>query len=111
MIPILEPAAKPKAEFHEWEECYVEVVKSLMSAMPPLPEYLAIEHVGSTAVPGCGGKGVIDLLGRYRAGHLDSVKAFLLELGFGRQGPEFARAWPETRPMYLAPSGGGRGRF
>ena len=34
-----------------------------------LPHVL-VEHVGSTAVPGCAGKGVIDLLIPYREGEL-----------------------------------------
>lgn len=66
-----------------------------------MPSFLTLEHVGSTAVPGCGGKGVIDVLALYRDGSLEAAKAYLLELGFGRQGAEFANPWPASRPMYL----------
>jgi GrpB-like predicted nucleotidyltransferase (UPF0157 family) len=101
MHPLIHPAAKPFAEYHEWDPRYPEVVRSLVSALGPLPPYLKIEHVGSTSIPGSGGKRVIDLLALYEGGFLNDAKAFLLAAGFGKQGPEFSRAWPEERPMFL----------
>jgi GrpB-like predicted nucleotidyltransferase (UPF0157 family) len=101
MQPLLHPASKPPVEYHEWDPQYPNVVHSLQSALSPLPPFLTLEHVGSTAVPGCGGKRVIDLLALYEDGFLGEAKAFLLAVGFGRQGPEFSRAWPKERPMYL----------
>lgn len=98
---VIEPANKPKAEYREWDPRYPQVVDALLRDLRPLPAYLEIEHIGSTAIQGCGGKGVIDLLGLYSEGRLVETKAYLLGIGFGRQGPEFARPWPEERPMYL----------
>ena len=46
---------------------------------------VAVEHVGSTAVPGCAGKGVIDLLLPYGEGELEPIKDTLEDLGFQRQ--------------------------
>ena len=100
-MTIFESASKPKAMFQDWDPRYPEVVGSLLSILVHLPVGIEIEHVGSTAVPGCGGKGIIDLLAIYPDGALDETNASLLSLGLSRQGPEFARAWPETRPMYL----------
>jgi len=97
---IVEPAAKPPAEYREWDPRCPDVVRGLVAALRP-PEFIAIEHVGSTAVPGCGGKGVIDLLALYRDGCLGAAKEFLSAAGFACQGPEFARRWPQERPMYL----------
>jgi GrpB-like predicted nucleotidyltransferase (UPF0157 family) len=58
---------------------------------------LQIEHIGSTAVPGCWGKGIIDLLVTYPAGSLRGARETLDCLGFQRQGgPE---PFPESRPM------------
>ncbi len=55
------------------------------------------EHVGSTAVPGCAGKGVVDLLLPVPDGEMAVVKELLDRLGFQRQtGPE---PFPEDRPM------------
>jgi GrpB-like predicted nucleotidyltransferase (UPF0157 family) len=46
---------------------------------------MAIEYVGSTAVPGCAGKGVVDLVVPYREDELSSVREALEDLGFQRQ--------------------------
>ncbi|HUF41568.1 MAG TPA: GrpB family protein [Verrucomicrobiae bacterium] len=58
---------------------------------------LQVEHIGSTAVPGCWGKGIIDLLVLYRAGELYSARAALDRLGFQRQ--PGSDPFPESRPM------------
>ncbi len=58
---------------------------------------LEVEHIGSTAVPGCWGKGIIDLLIGYPGGTLRAARETLDRLGFQRQGgPE---PFPESRPM------------
>lgn len=101
MHRLIQPASKPRAEYHEWDPRYPGVVRSFLSAMDPLPSFLGFEHVGSTAIPGAGGKRVIDLLALYEDGCLEKATAFLLGIGFGRQGPEFVRAWPDKRPMFL----------
>ena len=101
MRTIVNPAAKPKAEYREWDPLYPSAVRSLVSDLMPLPEYMTIEHVGSSAVSGCGGKGVIDLLALYQEGFLTASKEFLLSAGFCPQGREFLRPWPSDRPMLL----------
>jgi GrpB-like predicted nucleotidyltransferase (UPF0157 family) len=58
---------------------------------------VAVEHVGSTAVPGCAGKGVIDLLIPYGEGELEPIKDTLEDLGFQRQSTR--NPFPEDRPM------------
>ena len=57
----------------------------------------AVEHVGSTAVPGCAGKGVIDLLIPYQEDELEPLKRALEDLGFQRQSSR--DPFPEDRPM------------
>jgi len=58
---------------------------------------LQVEHIGSTAVPGCWGKGIIDLLIAYPGGSLRAARETLDGLGFQCQGgPE---PFPESRPM------------
>lgn len=69
------------------------LVQTILAAKPDL----RVEHVGSTAVPGCWGKGIIDLLVLYRRGDLEAARAALDKLQFQRQsGPD---AFPESRPM------------
>ncbi len=56
-----------------------------------------VEHIGSTAVTGCAGKGVVDLLVLSPAGSLRVACEALDRLGFQRQSG--ADSFSETRPM------------
>ena len=57
-----------------------------------------MEHVGSSSVPGCAGKGTLDLAIPYRDdAHLSAINDVLFALGFGRQ--RNRDPFPETRPM------------
>ena len=61
-----------------------------------LPD-VKVEHVGSTAVPGCAGKGVVDLMILYPPGRLPEVKDVLNALGFQHQTGR--SPFPEERPL------------
>jgi GrpB-like predicted nucleotidyltransferase (UPF0157 family) len=56
-----------------------------------------VEHVGSTSVPGCAGKGIVDLMIPVPDGQMDEVKRLLDRLGFQRQTSR--DPFPEDRPM------------
>jgi len=58
---------------------------------------LVVEHIGSTAVPSCAGKGIIDLMVLYPEGQLEATRNVIDSLGFQRQ--EFGDPFPEERPM------------
>lgn len=58
-----------------------------------------VEHVGSTAIPGCDGKGTIDLLLMYGPGRLAAARDTLDGLGFQRQTGH--DPFPEERPLRL----------
>ena len=60
---------------------------------------LCVEHVGSTSVQGCAGKGNIDLLIAVGGEEMAAAKELLDRLGFQRQ--TGGDAFPETRPMRL----------
>jgi GrpB-like predicted nucleotidyltransferase (UPF0157 family) len=70
-----------------------EVALVILARMPAL----RVEHVGSTAVPGCAGKGVVDLLVVYPPGHLDDTVGGLDALGFQPQ--TSGNPFPQERPM------------
>ncbi len=60
---------------------------------------LVVEHIGSTAVPGLPGKGIVDLAIAADAASIPHVVDALLALGFQRQpGPD---PFPPTRPMLV----------
>jgi GrpB-like predicted nucleotidyltransferase (UPF0157 family) len=69
-------------------------VAALISAHLPS---VGVEHVGSTAVPGCAGKGTVDLVIPVAEGEMDKVKALLDRLGFQHQTGQ--DPFPESRPM------------
>ena len=58
---------------------------------------VTVEHIGSTSVPGCAGKGIIDLMVLYPDGDLEAVKDALKRLGFQPQ--TVGHLMPESRPM------------
>ncbi len=58
---------------------------------------VVVEHVGSTSVPGCAGKGIVDLMVLYPTGTLPAVRDKLDDLGFQRQTGR--DPFPESRPM------------
>jgi GrpB-like predicted nucleotidyltransferase (UPF0157 family) len=61
-----------------------------------LPQ-IRVEHVGSTSVPGCAGKGIVDLMIAVQDGEMEKVKGLLDRLGFQRQTNR--DPFPEDRPM------------
>ncbi|HEU0113335.1 MAG TPA: GrpB family protein [Thermomicrobiales bacterium] len=64
-----------------------------------LPE-TRIEHIGSSAVPGCAGKNFVDLLIPYvDAAHLRAIDGVLFALGFGRQ--RRRDPFPDERPLRI----------
>ena len=59
-----------------------------------------VEHVGSSSVPGCDGKGYLDFVIPYRdVAHLDAINDALFALGFARQ--RGRDPFPESRPMRI----------
>jgi GrpB-like predicted nucleotidyltransferase (UPF0157 family) len=56
-----------------------------------------IEHIGSTAVAGCAGKGIIDLVVLYPDGQLAAIRDQIDAVGFQRQTTR--DPFPEERPM------------
>ena len=95
------PARKVEAAYHNWHSGYLLAAAHIIDITGCAPHPGTFEHVGSTAVPGCGGKGVMDMLYLYPAGALNDSVTYLLDLGLVRQGDEFAHRWPDSRPMLL----------
>jgi len=85
------------AEVHEWDPRTVEVAARVAELVRERRPDLTVEHIGSTAVPGLPGKGIVDLSIETTPEDIPGVVAVLYELGFGPQpGPD---PWPPTRPM------------
>jgi GrpB-like predicted nucleotidyltransferase (UPF0157 family) len=69
------------------------VMRILQTALPGIE----IEHVGSTSVPGCDGKGILDLMLLIPVGHLSEVCAIIDGMGFQHQSG--GKRHPDNRPM------------
>jgi len=70
-----------------------DAVALIESAVP----WLEVEHIGSTAVPDCAGKGIVDLMALYPAGKLEATREAIDRIGFQRQ--KAGHIFPEERPM------------
>jgi GrpB-like predicted nucleotidyltransferase (UPF0157 family) len=89
---------KPKAaEYLPYDSEAPRVAALIVEKIVAAKTDLTLEHIGSTAVPGCWGKGIIDLVVLYPDGELESARDTLDGLGFQRQSG--AECFPETRPM------------
>src|SRR5262245_2917752 len=87
------------AEFRAYNPEAGEVASKVVGVIQNIEPALRVEHIGSTSVPGCGGKGIIDLAVLYPEGLLARARSVLDEMGFQKQGgPE---PFPEERPMRL----------
>lgn len=97
--PIIARYEELPAACHDYD-ARASLVAALIAAAinQYLPEMI-VEHIGSTSVPGCAGKGVIDLMLLYHDGQLEAAKELLGALGFQ---PQSTRdPFPESRPMRL----------
>jgi GrpB-like predicted nucleotidyltransferase (UPF0157 family) len=83
-------------QIHQADPDAPEVARRLIALIATRWPATPAEHVGSTAVPGLAGKGIIDLLLAAEPAHIPAITKALLQLGFQPQHPA---AFPPTRPM------------
>jgi GrpB-like predicted nucleotidyltransferase (UPF0157 family) len=82
-----------------WDPRVLDVAEEVAALIRSRRPDLRVEHIGSTAVPGMPGKGIVDLGTEADPAEIPAITAAMYELGFGPQpGPD---AWPPTRPMHV----------
>jgi GrpB-like predicted nucleotidyltransferase (UPF0157 family) len=96
----IEPYTDAPATCDEYDVDAPAVAQLVARAITAVEAGLVVEHIGSTAVPGCAGKGIIDLMVLYPPGQLPQAKRALDALGFQRQSTH--DPFPEDRPMRVA---------
>ena len=107
-LPIL-PYERREAHVREWDPRTAEVAATIAAMVRRRRPDLVVEHIGSTAVPGLPGKGIVDLSVEVEPGQIPGVVEALSALGFGPQpGPD---PWPPTRPMLVGAVELGGGEF
>jgi GrpB-like predicted nucleotidyltransferase (UPF0157 family) len=97
---IIGPYVREPVACRPYDARSAEVARRVGDAVRAHLPGVTVEHVGSTSVPGCEGKGVVDLMIPVAPGQMEPVKALLEALGFQKQVPPAGHEpWPESRPM------------
>ena len=98
-LPPIGPYERRAAAVREWDPRVDVVAARVVDIIHSVRPELAIEHIGSTAVPGLPGKGIVDLGTEADPADIPAITGAMYGLGFGPQpGPN---PWPATRPMVV----------
>src|SRR5262245_34538911 len=89
----------PAASFQPYDPRCPEVARRVIALIEAKMPDSHVEHVGSTAIPGCAGKGVVDLMLLYPPGRLAAARDILDALGLQRH--DRPGAFPEERPVRI----------
>ncbi|MBI2762446.1 MAG: 5-(carboxyamino)imidazole ribonucleotide synthase [Chloroflexi bacterium] len=97
--PRILPYERRVAHVSEWDPRTVQVAAAVGAAIRRRRPDLVVEHIGSTAVPGLPGKGIVDLSVEAEPVQIPGIVDALYGLGFQSQpGPD---PWPPSRPMLV----------
>jgi len=96
LTPPIDPYRRAPVEVHQADPAAPEVARRLIELIATRRPGTPAEHVGSSAVAGLAGKGIIDLLLPAEPAQIPAVTQALLELGFRHQLPA---VFPAGRPM------------
>ena len=91
------PGAPKVVDLRPWDARGLAAANAVMRLLQAALPRIAIEHVGSTSVPGCDGKGILDLVMVIPAGHLNEVCEIVDGMGFQHQSG--GKRHPDSRPM------------
>ena len=98
-LPPIGPYERRAAAVREWDPRVDVVAARVVDIIHTVRPELVIEHIGSTAVPGLPGKGIVDLGTEADPAEIPAITEAMYDLGFGPQpGPN---PWPPTRPMVV----------
>jgi GrpB-like predicted nucleotidyltransferase (UPF0157 family) len=93
------PYERRDAAVREWDPEVEVVARRVVDIIHSARPELQIEHIGSTAVAGLPGKGIVDLGTEADPAEIPAITEAMYQLGFGPQpGPN---PWPATRPMVV----------
>ncbi len=98
-LPPIGPYVRQPAEVVDWDPRTADVAGIVARLVRERRPDIDVVHIGSTAVPGLPGKGIVDLAISTEPAAIPGIVAMLTDLGFGpQQGPD---PWPPTRPMLV----------
>ena len=91
------PYSNSRTAYVEYDPGAVGAAARVAALIEAAAPWSKVEHIGSTAIPGCAGKGIVDLMVRYPSGKLEATREAIDALGFQRQ--KMGHIFPEERPM------------
>ena len=94
--PIL-PYSNSGAGYVPYDRAAIEVAAMVGGLIESAAPWARVEHIGSTAIPGCAGKGIVDLMVMYPSHRLDDTRGAIDALGFQPQ--KTGHIFPDERPM------------
>ncbi len=89
----------PNQAFRPYDDRFPAVARRVVGLIEDRSVGVTVEHIGSSAIPACAGKGVIDLMVLYAPGGLAAAKMVLDGLGFQRY--DAPGAWGDDRPVRI----------
>ena len=93
----IKPYAILPPAYVEYDPAAPDVAARVGALIEAAAPWSKVEHIGSTAIPGCAGKGIVDLVALYPRGSLEATRNAIDALGFQRQ--QAGHEFPEDRPM------------
>jgi GrpB-like predicted nucleotidyltransferase (UPF0157 family) len=97
--PFIGPYESRPVECRDYDPRAANVARLVAATIRDDLPRVQVEHVGSTSVPGCAGKGIVDLMILVPAGEMENVKGILDRLGFQQQTNR--DPFPEDRPLRI----------
>ena len=97
MDRIIGPYEDREAVCQDYDPRTTKVARQVAAIIQANLPGVTVEQVGSTSVPGCAGKGIVDLMLLYVDGQLAAARDGLDALGFQKQTNR--DPFPEERPM------------
>ena len=94
---IIGPYEDRPAACLDYDPRAVEVAGRVATIVQSVLPGVVVKHIGSSSVPGCAGKGIVDLMLLYSDGKLAEARTALDALGFQKQTTR--DPFPEDRPM------------
>jgi len=91
------PYVRKPVEFQKYDPRVPEVAQYVTDLIQAQIPSVTVEHIGSTAVPGCAGRGVIDLMILYDTEPIEPILSQLDGLGFQwvQRNHDLPDEWPK----------------
>ena len=78
ILPYAEsPAAYVQAVYVQYDPRAIGAAADVVAIIEDAAPWAEVEHIGSTAIPGCAGKGIVDLMAMYPTNRLVATRAAL----------------------------------